>query len=128
MGSFGTGFLQSLGEAAHRRSIQQKQLEMEEKQREAQYHWGALDAAMKRGGQVNADGSWHAYTPQDYEALRNTAIQNVSKAYGSSKPIKEIWDKAAGVVSQLAGHPNWHPQKKTADAAQPEIPLREPGQ
>ncbi len=111
MGSFGTGFLSGLGQAAHERAQRQHALEMEAKQREAQYHWGALQAAIQRGGYFDPNGNFIKYTPQNYQEMVDTTVGNVSKAYGNSKPMKEIWDKTKGMVSSLIHHPNFHEQE-----------------
>lgn len=122
MGSFGTGFIQSIGEAAHSKAQRQHQLEQEEKQREAQFHWGALQAAINRGGYVDPGGNFVAYKPEDYQKMVETTVGNVSKSYGNSKPMKELWGKAQNMIGALVHHPNFHAQEEPAagGSAQPQ--------
>jgi hypothetical protein len=119
MGSFGTGFLSALGDTLHQRAAQVRDQELKKKELEAQYHWGALQEAAKRGGQYVPDPNdpsktvFKAYTPEDYQHMLGTTMDNLTKAYGSSKPVKDIMQRAQHLIGQVTGHPLWGMEHRT---------------
>lgn len=125
MGTFGTGFLQSLGNAAHAKVERQHELEMEQKKNELAFQRANLAAAMQRGGEMRPDPSdpskqvWYNYTPEDYMNQHQQYADNASKVYGNTPAIKQIYQKAQQAIGAATGHPLWgHPGSENLPPSQ----------
>jgi hypothetical protein len=123
MGTFGVGFLQAVGQKAQEKAQQIQQQELAEKQRQAQIYNEGLQASIKAGGMRMPDGSWHDYTPDEIQAQIKYANDNISKIYGNSKPIKQLYEK----VGQLMHGAHTHPDMMGRNPQGPTPPFIAPG-
>lgn len=120
MGAFGTGFLGSIGDAIHQKAALARANEQKQKDLEAQYHWEALKARLAQGGSVNpTTGQFEPFTPEQRDQLVQDATGNMAKAYGGSKPVKDIMQRAQQLIGKATGHPLWgHPGSENLPASQ----------
>ena len=103
MGAFGSGFLQAIGQAAHQKATDARAQDQKLKDQRAQAEWDSLTAQLKKGGWVDGSGQAHEYTDDDRKRMIKETSDTVSKLYGGSKPVKEIFQKVQQIAGQMSG-------------------------
>lgn len=118
MGSFGTGFLSAMGDAAQKKTDEIHAEEKSQKDNQAKFYWDAINNAAK-GGTLTSDQLHYG-------------IDQAAKAYGNNKEIKGAFGRAKEVISKAMGHPEWvggthESQQQGKDGSSGSVPAQPQG-